>query len=152
MTASPDTRFTYLNLEVSEKGISEFSGGRRVVFVSREEIQTIEVHFGSNAERPLLQIIAGVLLAALGCAGAVMIFDNPGRGLRWGLGFIIFGCLGVWMLWEAIHKSHYLLVLTRKDRRKLVVHGRWSQPDFDKFTAAAAGLSYQFTNSLSETP
>ena len=151
MSSPPTQRFSYLNLEISEKGISELSGGRRIVFIPREEIQSIEVRFGSNAERPLLQIIAGIILTALGCAGAVMIFDNPGRGLRWGLGFIIFGGLGIWMLWEAIHKSHYLLVITRNDRRKLVFKGRWAASDFDQFTQDATSLSYQFHDCLSET-
>jgi hypothetical protein len=146
-------RFSYLNLEISEKGISEFSGNRRIVFVPRENIQSIEVRFGSNAERPLLQIIAGMLLAGLGYAGAVMVFDNlsPSRGLRWGLGLIFFGCLGIWMFWEALRRSHYLLVITRNDRRKLIFKGRWAQPDFDKFAKDAAGLSYQFRDCLSES-
>ena len=143
-------RATYLNLEVSERGISEFSGNRRIIFIARDDIQSIEVRFGSNAERPILQVIGGGLLTALGAAGALMIVNGGGRGLRWGLGFFIFGCLGVWMLYEAIHKSHYLLVTTRNDRRKLVMHGRWSQPDFDQFTTHAASLSYQFTNSRTD--
>jgi hypothetical protein len=149
--ATATTRLTCLNLEISEKGISEFSGTRRVVFVPREEIQSIEVRFGPNAERPLLQIIAGILLATLGCVGAVMIVANPGRGFRWGVGFICFGALGVWMLWETIHKSHYLLVTTRNDRRKLVFKGHWTQSEFDKFAKDAAALSYQFRDSLAAT-
>lgn len=144
---APDVkRFTYLNLEISERGISEFSGNRRIIFIARDEIQSIEVRFGSKAERPLIQIIGGILLTALGAAGAVMIVNGGGRGLRWGLGFVVFGALGLWMLYEAMLKSHHLLVATRNDRRKLVFHGCWSQSDFDQFTQNAVSLSYPFAN------
>ena len=135
-------RASYLNLEVSEKGLSEFSGGKRIIFIPKEEVRTIEVRFGSSAERPMLQVIAGLLLIGLGLVGAAMIAASGMRGFRWGVGFLIFGCFGVWFLYETVKKSHFLRVVCHNDARKLVFRGNFSEADFATFSKEAADLGY----------
>src|SRR5271155_3141412 len=119
-SSSESKSLSYLNLAISEKGLSEFSGGRRIVFIPKDEVQIIEIKFGSSAERPLMQAIAGFMLLGLGWLGLALVFMGGLKGLRWGLGFVVFGGLGVLCLYEAFKKNHYLWVICRNDKRKLV--------------------------------
>lgn len=132
-----------MNLAISEKGLSEFSEGRRIIFIPKDEIQMIEIKFGSSAERPVAQAIVSLMLIALGCVGLMMLTGGL-KGLRWGLGFIFFGCLGIWFLYETFKKNHYLWVICRNDKRKLVFRGTFQEADFSKFISDATKLGYSF--------
>jgi hypothetical protein len=138
----------YLNIEISAKGLSEFDGNRRVIFIPKEEIQTIETGFGSSAERPLLQLIAGLLLVGLGLVGVAMIMASGMRGFRWGVGFLVFGGLGAWILYEAVKKSHFLRVICVKDTPKLVFRGTFRDVDCSKFITDGGGLGYMFKDGV----
>ena len=135
---------SYLNVEVSEKGISQLSDGRRTIFIAKEQIQNIEIRFGSRAERPLMQTILGILLVGLGVAGLVLLITDGMAGLRWGIGFVIFGGLGGFCLYEALRKGHYLRVSTRNDSRKFVFNGRVKKTELSGFIKASIDLGYNF--------
>jgi hypothetical protein len=139
---------TYLNIEISENGLSEFSGNRRIIFIPKAEIQSVKVRFGSSAERPVVQVIAGLLLLGLGIAGAAMVMASGMRGvlrgLRWGLGFMVFGAFGVWFLHETFKKTHYLHVTSHKDSRKLVFRGEFKDAELNQFLLDGAKLGYVF--------
>jgi hypothetical protein len=144
MSVLPVKQLSYLNIQVSEKGLSEFSGGRRVIFIPKEQIQNIEIRFGSSAERPLLQLITGLLLLGLGIAGVSMILASGWRGLRWGAGFIVFGGFGVWFLHETFKKNHFFKVVCHNDKRKLVFRGKLEKTEFSKFIKDVSALGYNF--------
>lgn len=143
-------RLAHLNVEISERGISEFSGGKRIVFVPKEEIRKIEVRFGSRAERPFVQLIGALLLLGIGFAGLLMTIDSGMRGFRWGAGFLVFGGFGIWFLHELFSKSHYFQVVCNNDKRKLVIRGKFEAVEFSKFIKDAAELGYNFENCLSD--
>ncbi len=141
---------SYLNIVISEKGLSEFSGGRRIIFIPKEQVQSIEVRFGPQAERPLIQGIFGFLLVGLGCVGLLLMFAGGLYGLRWGLGFIVFGGLGGYSLYETFKKGHYLQVICSNDTRKLVFRGAIQKAEFSKFLQTAAQFGYIFKNCLND--
>ena len=135
-------RFTYLNLAVSTEGIAEYSGESCVVFLRREDIQWIEMKFGFRAEHPLIQAIAGGLLSCIGIIGLGLIVTGGFAYLRWELGFMFFGGLGVWLLWEALRRGHYLSVVCHKETRKLVIDGTVSEPEIQTLLRNAARIGY----------
>ena len=141
---------SYLNIVASENGLSEFSHGKRVIFIPKEHVQRIEVKFGSQAERPLAQAILGLLLIGLGCVGLSLLISGGFSELRWGIGFIIFGGLGTFCLYEAVKRRHYLLVTSLNDTRKLVIRGFIQKEDFSNFIKSATQLGYFFQNGLSD--
>jgi hypothetical protein len=143
-SSSENKQLSYLNLAISEKGISEFSDGRRIIFIPKDEIQIVEIKFGSSAERPIMQAIAGLMLVGLGYIGLTMIIMNAMRGLRWGLGFVVFGGFGLWFLYETFKKTHYLWVICRNDKRKLVLRGAFQEAEFSQFINDATKLGYSF--------
>ena len=138
-STTPTNQLSYLNIVLSEKGVSEFSHGQRMIFVPKEQIQRIEIKFGSRAERPLVQIILGLLLVGLGFVE-----------LRWGIGFILFGGLGVFCLYEVIRKGYYLHVISSNDARKVVIKGAIQKTELAKFIKAAVQFGYIFQNCLSD--
>ena len=73
-------------MAVSEKGIAELSGNRSVIFITKEQIQNIEIKFGSQAERPIVQGILGIALVGLGEVGISMVAAVGLVAIRWSLG------------------------------------------------------------------
>lgn len=142
-TAEAD-RIIYLNIAFSSNGIAEYSGNRCVVFISKGEIQRIEKRFGFRAERPLLQSIAGVVLFGLGLIGARLFLTAGVVLYRWEAGFVLFGALGGWLLWEALRRGHYLSVDCQNGKRKLVFEGKVSEPELNDVLRDAARFGYIF--------
>jgi hypothetical protein len=138
----PTEQIAYLNITFSEKGISEFNGERRVVFIPRAEVMRIESRTGSRAERPLVQLIAGVILGGLGVYGVFMAFRVGLALLRWEAGFIVFGAMGIWLLIESLRQGHYLLVTCSKEKRKLVFDGKVDESAMKDFLTKAGELGY----------
>ena len=135
-------RLFYLNIAFSEKGISEFSGKRCVVFIPRAEVVRIESRRGSRAERPLVQSIAGVILGGVGVYGVFMALRVGLALLRWEAGFIVFGGIGIWLLIESLKQGHFLLVTCSKEKRKLIFDGKVEESALKDFLTKAAGLGY----------
>jgi hypothetical protein len=109
-------------------------------------VQDVQIYFGSAAERPPLQTIAGIMLVGLGCVGLSMMLASGMKGLRWGLGFLVFGGFGIWLLHETFTKSHYLKVICHDDSRKLVFRGAFQESEFSKFIQDAAKCGYTVEN------
>jgi hypothetical protein len=127
----------YLTLKISAEGLSEISEGRSVVFLPKADIERIELIRGSGAERPGLQIGLGSLLALLGLCGFIPLLSGNLVLFRYEIGFTFFGLIGVWMIWEALRRRTFLLVLTRSDKRKLFLHGKVETKPLVEFLEAA---------------
>ena len=149
-STTPTNQMTYLNIVVSEKGVSEFSHGQRMIFVPKEQIQGIEIKFGSRSERPLAQTILGLLLVGIGFVGILLLISGGLVELRWGIGFILFGGLGVFCLYEVLKQGYYLHVIVSNDSRKLVIKGEVQKSELSKFVTGAVRLGYVFQNCLSD--
>ena len=135
-------RLSYLNITFSDKGVAEFSGKRCVVFISRDDVRRIESKVGSRAERPLVQGMAGLVMSGLGVVGLRMLIRVGVAFLRWEAGFIVFGGLGAWLLWETFDKRSYLLVDCSREKRKLVFHGKTNPVELEQFLREVARLGY----------
>jgi hypothetical protein len=139
---TPPASLSYQNVRVSDKGVSEVIAGRRMLFIPREQVQLIEAKFGSHAERPLAQIILGLLLLVVGLAGLYLALLGGVRGLYWGVGLVGFGAIGLFCLYEAIRKGHYLSVTCSKDTRKIKLTGAIQIAEFSQFMKDASALGY----------
>lgn len=76
MNAGPPTgngHLQYLNIVASEMGLAEMNGSRRIIFIPKEQVQKVEIRYGSQAERPLVQGISGLIFIGLGIIGLHMI-------------------------------------------------------------------------------
>jgi hypothetical protein len=140
--ANDAERFTYLNVALSPKGVAEYSGTRCVVFIPREQIVRMESRIGSRAERPRIQMIAGMLLGGLGVYGVYMLIKVGLAFMRWEAGFIVFGGIGFWLFYEALRCGYYLLVTGTQETRKIVFDGKVEESQLREFLSKAARLGY----------
>jgi len=127
----------YLTVTISAEGISEVHGGRTVVFVSKPDMQGIRLATGSGAERPVLQLGFGILLAAVGACGLIPLWSGNMTLFRYEIGFVFFGLMGVWLLWETLRKHTFLLVSTRSEARKLFFKGAVDPKKLEEFLSTA---------------
>jgi len=134
-------------MRISDKGISEVIAGRRMLFIPREQIQFIETKFGPHAERPLAQIVLGVLLVALGLVGLYLALAGGIRGLYWGVGFVGFGAIGVYCLYEAFKKGYFFSVTCSKETRKIKITGEIQKAEFSQFIKDASAAGYDIRGS-----
>jgi hypothetical protein len=138
----PANEITFLNVKISGEGVSGFHRGKRTVFVPKEQIQSIEARFGSHAERPVVQLVFGIVLTSLGIIGVVFMARAGVAGFRWGLGFIFFGALGIFCLYEVMIRGYYLRIVFANDTRKIVFEGVVRRAELSGFIMQAAQLGY----------
>jgi hypothetical protein len=132
----------YLDVQLSERGVAELKEGRQVLFVPRDEVQHLELHRGSPAERPLIQAAAGIVFAGFGLFIGLHIVSGGLTTWRYSAGFLLCGGLGAWLLWETLQRKHYLLVTCRNDARKFVFRGSVDESALSHFMQQANGFGY----------
>ena len=138
---------SYENLRLSDKGVSEVIAGRRMLFIPKEQVQYIETKFGSHAERPLVQMVLGLFLVALGLVGLYLALEGGIRGLYWGAGFVGFGAIGVYCLYEAFKKGYFFSVVCSKETRKIKITGEIQKAEFSQFIKDASAAGYDVRGS-----
>lgn len=133
----------YLNIVISEAGIAELNGDYYSVFIRKADVRTIEVKYGWRAERPLLHGVGGMALAGLGILGIKMLLGSDFiLSARWGLGFLVFGALGGWLIWEAFRRGYYLHVACARESRKLIFAGEVRIDELRSFVRKIEELGY----------
>jgi hypothetical protein len=112
----------HANVLISDEGLFELDGKRKVLSVPRSTIESIRLLHGIQSERPLVQSAFGLILIGIGL--------TP---LRWVVSWVQEGgvltkevlllCLtipiGLWMLWAALAPGYYLLVTSTSGTRKI---------------------------------
>jgi hypothetical protein len=119
-----------LGVELGSDGAAEWMDGRRVVFVPREAVVGIELRRGIAGERPILQVLFGILTSLLGLlllSSVAGVFDIvlAGGASRLAARLAAAGApmmvVGGWVLWTGLRPTYYLQVRTATDRRKLLL-------------------------------
>ena len=143
-----EDRLLYLNIAISENGLSELSRGKRIVFVPKEHVKSVELKYGCQAENPLTQIVFGLVLVAVGVVGVIFLKGGGFALLRLGVGFLLFGCLGAFCVYEGVKKGYYLDVISTNDRRKLVFKGTVDKSALLSFINNSSRFGYNFQSRL----
>ena len=126
-------------VRVGTDGAAEMDRHRRVIFVPREQIDRLELQYGSGAEHPLLVGFLGVVFAAMAVVLLVTFALAVMRGgaripasMITGVAFVI---PGWWFLDLAIRKRWFVRVYTRSGMRKLVFHQTTDERELQEFVA-----------------
>jgi len=117
------------NIVFSSEYIKEMDGKQVIVSIPKSDIIHIEVRHGESVEKPILNIIIGIVMIIIGCSlGVSPILDfifNLGRQqggngmlVAFSLPLII---LGISFILPIFQKRDYLLVFIRSGRRKLAI-------------------------------
>jgi hypothetical protein len=148
-TSHDGSQVLYLNIAASEKGLAELSGNRRIIFIPKDQIQGVEIKFGCQAEKPLVQGIIGSVLTVVGIIGIYVLAGAGFALMRWALGFVFFGGIGVWLIWEASRRGYYFRVIRSNGTRNLLLKGSVQKPELSNFVRQASQLGYNFRDQAS---
>ncbi|MDB5035616.1 MAG: hypothetical protein JWQ98_2857 [Chlorobi bacterium] len=130
----------YASVRVDEKGIMELDHGRRSVFVPRENVRSIELKQGSPAERPMVQLVLGMIIfggALYWLSGVVAWWNTP-----WAINyrFLIVPppmlLLGSWLIYAALRKRYFLRICLDRGERKIVFRGDVDRDGLQEFMGA----------------
>jgi hypothetical protein len=132
MTTAADFFFVGA-LRIGAERIDELQDGRAIHSVRRADIRSIYLHYGFLARHPIIQLIfAAVLVLGFGMLTLMVIsalMDNvAGKSLCMAPAFLL---LGVWLIYDALKRGHYLEIWTHSRRHKLIVGRDISQPHLD---------------------
>jgi len=121
-----DQGLRYDSVKAWDAGIGEMDRTRAVVFVPRADVRSLELAYGSGAERPLVVILLAVAVLAVSVSPllfllAVLTFGGQMNGKLFYI--LSFTPLGLWLLRFALKKRLVLVVHTAKERRKMVFQG-----------------------------
>jgi hypothetical protein len=130
----------YGSVRLGTDGASEMDGNRRLVHIPRAEVVGVEIVHGSAAERPLVSLILGALLAALSLVGPIMLTGALlGRG-RVDIKFvtsIAFIVPAVWLFDLVLRRRWFLEVHMKKGSRKLIFGTTSDEVALQQFVLAA---------------
>ncbi len=132
-------------VKITHDGIAETEEENNVIFVPRDQIKTIELHYGCGAQRPMTQTILGFMLIIIPLyiliPPAYEVFSNlqeSSNQFNVRVLFIIimpltFVLFGVWMLLEVLKKNYYLLVEMNTENKKVIFKNKPSKIELSNF-------------------
>ena len=148
----PATDLVCSGVRFTNRSVSQLDGDRVSVSIPRDSIRHLSLGYGFQSERPLLQVLFGSIILAVGVWPVIRI----ARWLFFGgdlstlevllVGFLIFG---VWGVYSAVKRGYYILVETDRDRRKLAFSSPVARDDIQSFLADVhSTLDYEVLDEL----
>jgi hypothetical protein len=140
---SPSENPIYLEhgpVRVGLDGAAEMDGTRALVWIPRPEITRLELVHGSGAERPLVCLVLGILLAALAVSGPLMLalaVVRQGSVPDKFVASIAFIIPAWWLLDLAFRRRWYLKVHTQRGPRKLLFEKNGLPEELERFVVSA---------------
>ncbi len=127
---------SYLNIEINDKTITEMDDINIVIQLPVDEINTISYKYGCTAERPLVNIILGIIFIGSGLHSLPSIyywFTEGGTITEFDFVIPMLSVLGLWLISTVVISRHYLHVFTVNDSRKLILRGDVVRDELDCF-------------------
>lgn len=139
------------SVEISADTIKEIDGNQLMLSLSREQISSMTLQRGIKSERPIVDVVIGLVFISLG----IYIFlpmllywlsflrqdssmtprDSPSRFIAMGLVTIP---IGIYIISTAFQKRYFLLIgTTNGAERKIVFDSDLSYSEIRSFTAQA---------------
>lgn len=128
---------------INATGVAKLtSAGQQIVFIPKQLIWSVELRFGTPAQKPIIQTLLALALSTMGGYGIYLLMNDGLVVFRWALGMMIFGALGPWLLWEVLQQRFYLEVVVKEGARKLVFRRGAHRDELETFVQGATQLGY----------
>ncbi len=102
------------NLRISSEQVVEMQDNRPVLAVKRQDIRSISLRHGYLARHPFMQMVFATALTI--CSGTFLlgVISTAMNGLIMFWPFLsgIFTVLGLWLLYDALRRGHFVEVWT----------------------------------------
>jgi hypothetical protein len=127
-------------IQCDGKSLREIDSGRVMVLLPRADIRRIILRHGSPAQHPVIQVIAGFVLLAIGLFPALHLL----HWMRYGGTIILeenllflFPVLGIWFIYGGFVRRHFLEVEIPIGNKKLQFQGKPQLREIRSFLKAA---------------
>lgn len=145
-----DSTYIFFNgILATPERISMVEGKTEVITVRKEDIKRITLDKGYQAERPILQIVFGVIVLVITLYPMLKFLGVLMGLLRMNVtmtttGFVIlcFVPLGAWMIQSGLKQGYYLSVELENDHRKLGFKTKCKKSELREFVRLMADLGY----------
>lgn len=141
------------NIEFSPEGIALLSQNSKLLFVAKKEIRQITLKYGFQSERPIVEIIFGIIVLGL---GVYLILDIILKAFIYRITHVeeLLGLLllpiGGWFFIDGFRKRLYFEVKLDNDKRKFPLGKNPDKNELRKFTQYASQLGYVIDASFLE--
>jgi hypothetical protein len=122
----------YDNIVAAPRGLIESQGGKIITLVPVSEINWVTLRFGRPDQRPVLSLVVGILVSAVGLYGVGGLLLAP-DGYRYELAMVTLGLIGAFMIFDTLKKRFYLDVTKKKGCSRLVFSKDAQLPDIQEF-------------------
>jgi hypothetical protein len=141
-----DARYIFFNgILAAPNRISVVEGKTEVITVRKEDIKRITLDTGYQAERPIVQVVFGVIILGIALYPLLRFLSAPtGSSTMTTRAFMLL-CLiplGVWAIQSALKQGYFLNVELENDRRKLGFKTKCKKADLREFVRQVAILGY----------
>ncbi|HEX4954816.1 MAG TPA: hypothetical protein VF017_15610 [Thermoanaerobaculia bacterium] len=151
MNEVADSTTDFQGVRIDDQVVASVKGGQTTFALPREKVRDVRLRFGFQAERPLLQLLLGLLLAAVGALQIPGAYEFVVHGGTIYLDVMVFLLLlvplGAWLMAHGLRRGFYLFVEVPNDRFKIPFRGRPTREaivDFLSIARARTGYSIQF--------
>jgi len=139
--------FVFFNgILVTPDKISMVEGRTEVITVRKADIKKVSLGFGYQAERPVVQVVFGIVLFLIAAYPILRLYSAWMGYLRmYAMEFMLLGLipLGIWMIRSALKYGYYLSIELENDHRKLGFQNECQEDDLKEFFKQIAILGYR---------
>jgi hypothetical protein len=129
----------YCGVECSGEWLREMDSDSSSLRIKRNEVKSVNWRYGLLAPSPILQIVFGVTLAAIGWfpVGMFVKWIRGGGAFPVALVYLIpIPAIGLWMALSAFRRGYFLEVDLDSGRKRLVFKGRTEVKEVQGFVEA----------------
>ena len=141
----------FQSVEFSNKGVTLFSGQSNLLFVDKKDIQKITLNYGFQSERPVVEIIFGIVIIGLGIYFFIKflleILVNRIAYVDDVLSLLLLPVGGYFVI-NGFRKRFYFEVILDNDKRKFPLGKKPDIGELKNFTKIASQLGYIIDTSL----
>lgn len=112
----------YLGIQFSRKGIAQVDSGKKLLFISKEQIRQIKLRDGTQAERPVFQVIVSIVVVLLGMLPLphlISWFLTGGNAKDFEFLMLLLIPMGLWLAYEGVKQGLYFEIVMDHDTRKI---------------------------------
>jgi hypothetical protein len=141
----------FQTVEFSAKGVTLFSQQSKLLFVPREQIRQITLKYGFQSERPIVEILFGIVIIGVGLYLIINIILNillrQTIHVEQCLSILLLP-VGSWFFIDGFRKRLYFEVGLDNDMRKFPLGKNPDKAELQKFIRLAGQFGYTIDSSL----
>jgi hypothetical protein len=139
------------DVEFSSQGITLLSHQSKLLFLAKPDVRKITLKYGFQSERPIAEILFGILVIGLGFyffVNFILVTLVHGTMYLDDLLSLFLLPIGGWFIFDGFRKRLYFEVILENDKRKFPLGKNPDKSELKKFIRAASLFGYVIDTNL----